>query len=205
VSERGSALNGESRPASDTLPAALAADLDGSFERLVLEYQARLYAFAFRLTGSPQDAEEITQDAFMRAYRALQGYPADRVRALAPRAWLYQILVNVARNRRRGRRLHLVPLDGTGDRAGPEPADDERARPEAALEQGERRDELARLVAALPGRYRAAVILRHIEGLGYGEAAAVLGQPIGTVKANVHRGTRLLRAALTQQMSEVTR
>lgn len=68
---------------------ALAADLDGSFERLVLVFQDRLFGFAFRLSGRREDAEEIAQDAFVRAYRALSTYPPDRIRAIALRAWLY--------------------------------------------------------------------------------------------------------------------
>src|SRR5260370_3188779 len=84
-----------------SLSAHLAADLDGHFEHLVRTYQDRLYGFALRLTGSRQDAEESTQDAFVRAYRALQGYAEDRRRALRLRPWLYQITLNVGRNRAR--------------------------------------------------------------------------------------------------------
>lgn len=188
----------------EALPAELAADLAGSFERLVLIYQGRLYGFALRLSGSPRDAEEIAQDTFVRAYRALEHYPPERVRVLALRPWLYQIALNVARNRVRGRRPRLVSLeatdgrDGNGARPGVHPAlvDDERARPETLVERAEGGAELGRLVAALPGRYRAAVILRHVEGLSYAELATVLGQPVGTAKANVHRGVRTLREAL---------
>ena len=79
-----------------SLETDLARDLDGSFERLVLAYQDRLYAFALRFCGNREDAEEVAQDAFVRAYRALKTYPADRVRALALRAWLYRIALNVA-------------------------------------------------------------------------------------------------------------
>jgi RNA polymerase sigma-70 factor, ECF subfamily len=179
----------------DGLPVALADDLDGSFERLVLTYQDRLYAFALYLCGSPRDAEEAVQDAFVRAYRALARYPAERVRDLHLRAWLYQITKNVVRNRVRGRRLQLVPPDG----GHAEPEDDEMERPEAAFERREQRGELGALVARLPERYRAAVVLRHVQALSYAEVAAILGQPIGTVKANVHRGVRLLRAALERQ------
>lgn len=184
----------------DELAVALAADLDGTFERLVLTYQARLYGFALRQTGgNPQDAEEIAQDAFVLAYRALQTYPPERVEALAVRPWLYQITLNVARNRRRGRRLRLVSLDAEEDSTTdgrPEPAATEDDQPDRIAERTEGAAELTALVTALPHRYRAAVILRHVEGLSYGEAALALGQPIGTVKANVHRGVRLLRQSL---------
>jgi RNA polymerase sigma-70 factor (ECF subfamily) len=179
--------------------AALAADLEGSFEQVVVAYQNRLYGFALRLTGSPQDAEEITQDAFVRAYRALATYPAARIRTLALRPWLHQILLNVFRNRVRHRYLQLVPLDQGHEAGDLELDDDKAARPDTALERAELKASLDALVAALPERYRLAVVLRHIQGLGYGEMAVVLKQPIGTVKANVHRGIRMLRAALDGQ------
>lgn len=188
----------------EELPAALAANLHGAFERLVLTYQHRLYAFALRLAGRPEDAEEIAQDAFVRAFRALSDYPAERVRALALRPWLFQITLNVFRNRMRGQSVHLVPLDVDDEEAHVmEPAADEREQPEWLAEHAERSRELAGLITALPLRYRAAVILRHVEGLGYREIASVLEQPVGTVKANVHRGIGMLREALARQMSEV--
>lgn len=188
----------------EDLSAALAANLHGAFERLVLAYQHRLYAFALCLTKHPEDAEEIAQDAFVRAYRALADYPTERVRALALRPWLFQITVNIFRNRIRGQSVHLVPLDFDDEESHmPEPAADEREQPEWLAEHAERSHELAVLIAALPLRYRAAVILRHVEGLGYREMSSVLGQPVGTVKANVHRGIAMLRDALSRQMSEV--
>ena len=186
-----------------TLPAALAADLDGVFERAVLVYQGRLYGFALRLTGNPQDAEEVAQDTFVRAYRALQRFEAERIATLALRPWLYQIALNVARNRLRGKRHRTTPLllgDAAGDGEGraqgvPEPPDNASEGPLDFAERAGLSETLAAIIARLPDRYRAAIILRHIEGLPYPEAAAVLGQPVGTVKANVHRGTKLLRAA----------
>lgn len=182
-----------------SLAVALATDLDGHFEWLVLAFQDRLYRFALRLCGSAQDAQEVTQDTFVRAYRALARYPTEQRRSLGLRPWLYRIALNVARNRFRRRRLSLVPLDDVTDGASREPAASAAEQPAAVLEQAERRRGLARLVAALPDRYRAAVILHHVEGLGYGEVASILGQPVGTAKANVHRGIRLLREALSAE------
>jgi RNA polymerase sigma-70 factor (ECF subfamily) len=182
----------------ETLTRELAADLDGAFEGLVLAYQDRLYAFGLRLTGSPRDAEEIAQDAFVRAYRALSRYPAERVQTLRLRAWLFQVTVNVARNRARVRRPAETPLvspDGSRDGLSELPADDAE-QPEQVAERLEEQDRVAAVVASLPERYRAAVVLRHIQGLSYQEIAAVLGQPAGTVKSNVHRGVASLRAAL---------
>jgi RNA polymerase sigma-70 factor (ECF subfamily) len=182
----------------ETLTCKLAADLDGAFETLVRAYQDRLYAFGLRLTGSPRDAEEIAQDALVRAYRALTRYPAERILALKLRAWLFQVTVNVARNRARGRRLAETPLvsaDGSRDGLAELPADDAE-QPEQVAERQDEQRQVAAVVATLPERYRAAVVLRHMQGLSYQEIATVLGQPAGTVKSNVHRGVAQLRAAL---------
>lgn len=163
----------------------LARDLDAHFEALVIQFQDRLYRFALRLSGNAQDAEEIAQDAFIRAYRALESYPAERVRAMALRPWLYQIALNAWKNRVRRKRLPRVELDGEI-----ESPDD---GPERQAEAGARGEAIMRALDTLPDRLRAAVVLRHIEELSYDEIASVLGQPVGTVKSNVHRGLGALR------------
>ena len=99
--------------------AALAEDLDGQFELLVRTYQDRLYSFALRLSRSREDAEEIAQDAFVRAYRALKTYAPERIAALSLRAWLYQIALNVTRNRFRRRRPVHVSLEGPAGEGAP--------------------------------------------------------------------------------------
>ncbi len=186
----------------DSIEADLAQDLDGSFERLVRLYQDRLYSFALRLTGSPEDAEEIAQDAFVRAYRALGRYPAERIRALSLRAWLYRITLNVARNRLRGRRHKFVSISEGAGLNGRDSAreleDDPQTRPDSRFEQAERRKDIATLVAGLPDRYRSALILRYVEGLRLEEVAAILKQPLGTTKSNVHRAVNALRTAISQ-------
>lgn len=188
---------GEQLMHEQDLPAALAVDLDGSFERLVVTFQDRLYAFALRLTGSQPDAEEIVADVFVRVYQALVGYPSERIQTLALKPWLYQITLNVFRNRVRGRRLQLVPLEQTHEQVAQAGSDSAVSQADIALEHAEFRTMLAARIAALPERERTAVVLRHMQGLGYSEIATLLRQPVGTVKANVHRGIRRLREALT--------
>lgn len=182
---------------ADTLAGRLAADLDGSFEALVVAHQDRLYTIAVRLLGDPSDAEEVAQDAFVRAYRALAGYPAERIRALRLRPWLASITVNLARNRRRRvvDRQPAVPLAPLLA-AGFEPAERATEEPEARHALLETGQAWAARIAALPPAYRAAVVLRHVDGLSYDDMAVALDRPEGTVKAQVHRGLRLLRAAL---------
>jgi RNA polymerase sigma-70 factor (ECF subfamily) len=183
----------------DALAARLAADLPGSYEAVVLAHQDRLYRFALRMCGNAADAREITQEAFVRAYRALQRYSPERIRALALQAWLYRITLNLTRNHVRRRppaSLPLELLDGHEPHATETPA--------SVLLGSERRRVLARVIAGLPERYRAPVVLRHIEALTYEDAAAVLRQPVGTTKANVHRGLALLRRAI-EEGRETTR
>jgi len=158
---------------------------DRVFERLVRDHQDRIFALGLALTGNRHDAEEVAQDTFLRAYRALCAYPAERVRELKAKPWLHRIAVNVVRNRVRGVRPRLVELNGSEPDARTGPEEDAMRRIEI--------DELATRVAALPARYREAVVLRHVQDLSYAEVAEALGQPVGTVKANVHRGLKMLR------------
>jgi RNA polymerase sigma-70 factor (ECF subfamily) len=192
----------------DELRDRLADDLDGTFEEFVRVYQDRLFSFALRLTSRREDAEEIAQDAFVRAYRALATYPAERIRAMALRAWLYQITLNVTRNRLRGKKVKLVsldhPLSPRGDTAW-EAQDAEAKRPDTRYEESRRRADMASLVAGLPERYRAPILLRYVEGLPLEEVARVLGQPVGTAKSNVHRGVNALREALVASRREGVR
>ena len=156
-----------------------------AFERLVHDHQDRIFAVSLALTGNRHDAEEVAQDTFLRAYKALCTYPPERIRELKQKAWLHQIAVNVFRNRVRGVRPRLVELNGSEPSHATGPEEDTIRRLEL--------DALAARVAGLPPRYREAVVLRHIHDLSYAEAAEALGQPIGTVKANVHRGLQMLR------------
>ena len=193
--------------AEHSLPESLAADLDGCFEDLVSHFQDRLFAFAYRITGNREDAEEVAQDAFVRAYRALQSYPADRIRSLSLRAWLYQITLNVARNKVRRKRHRFVSIgepDPSGGHAAFEVTDDPETRPDSALEKRQRRRTLAGLVAALPERYRSTLVLRYVEGLRLEEVAQILKQPLGTVKSNAHRAIVALRESIaTSRRAEV--
>jgi RNA polymerase sigma-70 factor, ECF subfamily len=179
------------------LSAHLAVDLDGHFEAFVRVYQDRMYAFALRLTGSRQDAEESAQDAFVRAYRALEGYPPERRRELHLRAWLYRIVLNVVRNRVRRHTLSVVSLDAPFENVLTAGASEQ---PEAIAVRSEVRSWLGAAIAGLPPRYGTAVVLRHVQGLSYAEAAEVLDQPVGTTKSDVHRGLRLLREALEPEV-----
>ena len=103
------------------LPAALAADRDAAFPHLVRALIDGVYSGALRLTGSRADAEDVTQEAFLRAYRALGAYPPERIRELRLREWVWTIAANLCRNRARSRQRHpeeALPAEAAAGRPG---------------------------------------------------------------------------------------
>jgi RNA polymerase sigma factor (sigma-70 family) len=182
----------------------LSRDLDGTFESLVHAHVDRCHAIAHRMTGNSHDAEEIAQDALVRAYRALTTYDPERIRELRIRPWLATIVLNLCRNQARARHAPTMPIDALVA-AGHEPAAGPASDPAGTAARMTDRERLAARLAALPERYRAPVVLRHVDDLSYAEIAAVLGRPEGTLKAQVHRGLALLRAAMTPtELEELT-
>lgn len=176
---------------------AVAANLDGAFEALVLAHQDRLYSIALRMLGDTRDAEEATQDALVRAYRALASYSEERIRELRLRPWLATIVLNLCRSRI-ARRVAAGRAPLSLDAAEPgtmEPQADQRTGPADTLVRRDARQRWAGLLLALPPAYRCAVVLRHVDGLSYPELATALDRPEGTVKAQVHRGLAMLRTA----------
>lgn len=174
------------------LPHLLAREPERGFEALVREYQHRLFAYAVALTGHHDVADDVAQETFIRAYRALAGYRPEQIQGLALSPWLYRIALNLVRNRARDRqafeRKHAAEgreLETRGRRVGPG-ADEE-------ADSRRRQEELASLIASLPPNHRDAVVLRWVQGMSYAEAAEVLDRPQGTVKSDVHRGLATLR------------
>ena len=183
------------RPA-DPLAVRLAHDVDGTFEAVVIAHADLVYGLALRSTRDPAAAEDLAQDAFVRAFRALAGYPPQRIRALHLRPWLARVTINLARNRARDRLAR--PAQAPLDEAHQEVAD-AAPRPEEAVLQRESAAAWQARLAALPPHYGLAVELRHVHGLSYVEMAEALGRPVNTVKVHVHRGLALLRAAYEEE------
>ena len=175
-------------------PGRLASDLDEAFPDFLGHHQDLVYGIAMRMTRRPADAEDLAQEAFIRAYRALQGFDAARRAELRPRGWLAAIVGNLARNRARRRRPLDAALDGLA-----EVGADTAPGPDAVVAQRESDRAWRVRLEKLPHRYRRAVELRHISGLSYPELAVALGRPVGTVKSDVHRGVRLLRQGLLRE------
>jgi RNA polymerase sigma-70 factor, ECF subfamily len=164
----------------------------GAYEDLVRAHQHVAFRTACLLAGSPADAEEAAQEAFVKAWRAMP-----RFRAGAPfRPWLLAIVANEARSRRRaeGRRAAWTVRAAAAE----PPGDHVSGSPESALLVGERRAMLLDAIAALPERDRLVVTLRFLLDLSERETAAVLGCRQGTVKSRLSRALERLREEVTE-------
>ncbi len=169
-------------PDQASIRRSLLADLDGGFTMLVRVYQPGVYSGAYRLTRNHQDAQEVAQDTFVRAYRALERYDDERIESLQIRPWLWTIALNLCRNRAtRTRATAALPPEDVLETTDAEPFDHDGWN--------------ARL-ARLPAPQRTAVVLRHVVDLPIAEIAAATGRPEGTVKADISRGLSRLRRIL---------
>jgi RNA polymerase sigma-70 factor (ECF subfamily) len=172
------------------------------FEHLALQHLEAAYNLAFWLVRSRQDAEDVVQEAYLRALRAFAGFRGDDMRP-----WLLAIVRHTAYrwlNSRR-RSSNVISIEevyaGNNERGAAELAAHEpnaEARLIGAAEQGY----LLRALAQLPAAFREVVVLREIEGLSYREIAAVTGAPIGTIMSRLSRGRRDLRQTLTQMLAK---
>jgi RNA polymerase sigma-70 factor (ECF subfamily) len=159
-----------------------------AFEELVMTYQHRVFGVALRMLGSRAEAEEVAQEAFVRAHRALGEFRGDAKLS----TWLYAITSRLCLNRlasgeRRLTRQGEDALLRLSD-AGP--------RPDAALERRELESALGRAIAELPEDRRIVVVLRDVEGLSYEEIAQVLELELGTVRSRLHRARADLKEKL---------
>lgn len=169
----------------DNLTEALAADLDGAFPSMVERMGGRLYWGLRRMSGDHQEAEDLTQETFVRAYRALCGYDRSRIEALRLEGWLWTIALNLGRNHLRDRSHRpTYRQDLDGESHDPEPVDG------AAWD---------RRLGSLNRHQRAAVVLRHVVGMGIAEISQATERPEGTVKADIHRGLARLREIIEEE------
>lgn len=159
-----------------------------AFEQLVAEYGDRVFGIALRVTGSPSDAEEVMQEAFLLAFRSWSTFRGEA----APTTWLYRIAVNAALMRVRGRRD--VELLSERDEAA-DVADWTSDAAQAVL-RGELRDQIEAAITRLPEDLRVTLILRDLEGLSTAETAAALEISEPAVKSRLHRARVLLRGYL---------
>jgi RNA polymerase sigma factor (sigma-70 family) len=159
-----------------------------TWEEIVRTHSARVYRLAYRLTGNPHDAEDLTQEVFVRVFRSLSTYTPGTFEG-----WLHRITTNLFLDG--ARRKQRIRFEGLADEMahrlpGSEPT------PAQAFDDSHLDDDVQAALKALSPEYRAAVVLCDIEGFSYEEIAATLGVKLGTVRSRIHRGRAQLRSAL---------
>lgn len=170
------------------LALAKTGDVD-AFEQIVALHERRVFSLALRLTGSVEDAKDATQEAFIRLHRKMG--QIDSSRGVGP--WLYSVTVNACRDIGRGRqRSRLVPMENWAALA---PADPD-GTPEGLYADIQREEHLRSLLLRLPGKERAALLLREMEGLSTGEVARILGSSEVTVRSQICTARLKLRKLL---------
>lgn len=165
------------------------------FDELVLKYQDRLYNLAYRLTGHAEDAADITQDAFLKAFRNIGKFEGSS----SFYTWIYRIAVNAVLSRRRYNavRPRAIPLDAKDAKGRPmDPADPLQADPSDLANRGDVRRIVEQAIGRLEADQKVLVVLRDLEGRDYNEIAEILDCPRGTVKSRLHRARCALRDML---------
>ena len=168
-----------------------------AFEKLVTEYEKNVYNLTLRMTGNAEDAADMTQECFLKAYNSLSAFRGDSKFSV----WLYRIATNVCldflRSRNRRQTLSLSAEDDEGEEVQLDVADESQS-PELLLERGLTRDAVRRGLQSLPDDYRQILLLREIQGLSYEEIAETLSLEAGTVKSRIFRARKRLCAFLIQ-------
>lgn len=171
-----------------------------AFGELVIRYQDRLYNSLMLMVGSPEDARDLAQEAFVHAFRKLESFRGDA----AFYTWLFRIAVNATISfRRRAARQKSASVDMLREAAGAEPLDQrEDTSPSKQIETEETQQLVRRALGELSEEFRMALVLTEIEGMSYEEAAVAVGCPIGTIRSRIHRARNELREKLRLQLKE---
>lgn len=159
-----------------------------SWDDVVRTHSGRVYRLAYRLTGNQYDAEDLTQDVFVRVFRSLSSYTPGTFEG-----WLHRITTNLFLDR--VRRAQRIRFDGLPDDA-PERLAGHEPTPAQAYDDTHMDDDVQAALDALSPEFRAAVVLCDVEGLSYEEISATLGVKLGTVRSRIHRGRSQLRDSL---------
>lgn len=179
----------EVEPQEGALIRAACAGNQRAFNALVQLYQRRLYNYCYRMVGNADDACDVTQEAFVRAWRNIASFRVGE--PMAP--WLYRIAHNLCIDHLR-RKPNTLSLDVEMEE-GRDPAD-KTADPEKAAQDCETRRVINAAIADLPEKYRAVMLLRHGKGMALEEIAESLGLPLNTVKVHLFRAREQMRGRL---------
>ena len=166
-----------------------------AFEQLVRDHQNRVFSLAFRMVNDREEAEDLAQEAFLKAWQGLPSFQGDSSFS----TWIYRLTTNVCidflRKQKRRRDIEPVASLDDGDNPIPEPSDP-GLDPHRQMEQAERSQVLSRGLRALPDHQRQILVMREISGLSYQEIGAALELDLGTVKSRIARARLALRKIL---------
>lgn len=166
----------------------------GAFTDLVQYYKDRLFNFIFRMVHSREEAEDLLQEVFLRVYKSLSTYSPQYQFS----TWIYRIAQNLCIDHLRRHRLPTFSVDAPmgEDEDLQMELPDETMSPEVLFESADLRREVEAAIAALPPKYRAVIVLRHVQGLTYEEISEITDLPVNTVKTHIFRARRILRQRL---------
>jgi RNA polymerase sigma-70 factor (ECF subfamily) len=174
----------------------LSGDSD-KYELLVKENEKRIYNLALRMTGSTEDAFDLAQESFLKAYYRLESFDGESGFA----TWVYKIASNTCidfiRKEKKRRGMNVISIDDDSDDR-PLQLPDTRYTPETELEKKELRESISAGLLELPPEYREALIMREVSGMSYEEIGNILEIPAGTVKSRIARGRKRLAEILTR-------
>jgi len=195
-------MRNEAEPSDEALILAVQQGDRQAFDRLVARYKIRLYNFVLRMVADPDLAEEITQDAFVRAY-----LHADKYRTIARfSTWLYTIAINLVRNQARRRKrspILRMPLVGRDDEDKVElEAPDTAPLPDEDLEKREVQRHISEIMVKIPAHYREPFILREVHDMSYEEIAAATGLKLGTVRSRINRARAHFKVLWTARFND---
>jgi RNA polymerase sigma-70 factor (ECF subfamily) len=172
-----------------------------AYRELVEMYQGQVFSLALRMVRRREDAEDATQETFVRMFRALERYDTNRPFA----AWLMTIASRLCIDQIRRRRVNPVSLTQTepgSDEAYEMDVEDPGPGPDEITSHSEEERRGNELIQSLPPHYRVVVVLRHLQDLSYEEIAEALNLPLGTVKARIHRAREILKLRLEERGRE---
>jgi RNA polymerase sigma-70 factor (ECF subfamily) len=165
------------------------------FSRLIDSYKNMVYNLAYRMSNNPQEAEDISQEAFLRAFQSLVRFNSSYKFS----TWLYQITLNIIRDRFKKKELNCVsldtPLEKDDSEFYPQPADLTH-NPEQIIAQQENTQTIQQAILSLPLKYREVIVLRHLQDLSYVEISNILKIPVGTIKIRLYRAREQLKKIL---------
>ncbi len=168
-----------------------------AFEKLVMQYQNRIFNTVLRMLGDYEAALDLTQETFLRAYQGLARFKQESTFF----TWLFRICLNVATSQRRlyAHHGHPISINSTNDEENTNwELESKEAQAEVNLVQKEIQSAVQKAIATLPYEFREALVLRDIEGLSYEQIQEILDCPLGTVRSRIHRGRAMLKEKLLE-------